>query len=294
MREIRILEGESVERLYGAFMGAFADYAVPVSWSLDEFAESNARRGLDLSISLGAYEGERILGFILNGRGSWGGRPAAYDLGTGVLPEARGGGLSGELAARLVGFLPGRGIARYVLEVLRDNAPAIKTYERAGFRVSRLLECPGGSFVEPGLPEPVGLEILELPAGAAFPRSLFASFRDWEPTWQNSDDSVARMPGRLVVLGARLEGEILGGLVAGVNGSIWQLAVARGARRRGIGTALLRALAARSGPSLRYVNVQANDEASLGLLARAGISGGPGQYEMTRELGDSGPSSPLP
>lgn len=284
MRDIRILGGESLERLYGAFMGAFADYAVPVSWSVDEFAESNARRGLDLSLSLGAYEGERIVGFILNGRGSWGGRPAVYDLGTGVLPEARGGGLSGELAARLVDFLPGRGIERYVLEVLRDNAPAIKTYERAGFRVSRHLECPGGSFADPGLPEPGGLEIVELPAGPAFPRGLFASFRDWEPTWQNSDDSVVRMPGSLVALGARLDGRLAGHAIASPKGTIWQLAVARGERGRGIGAALLHELSLRVGPVLRYINVQADDKATLGLLARCGISDGVGQFEMTRAL----------
>ena len=101
------------------------------------------------------------------------------------------------------------------------------------------------------------------------------------------------MPGSLVVLAAQERSEVLGGLVSGKNGTIWQLAVAPKARGQGIGTALLRSLAARVGPSLRYVNVQADDAATLGLLARAGISGGPGQYEMTRELGGVGGSSHL-
>jgi ribosomal protein S18 acetylase RimI-like enzyme len=284
MPDIRNLEGESSENLYKVFMEAFSDYSQPITWSREDFEESNARRGLDLSLSLGAYEDGRMLGFILNGRGSWAGKPAAYDLGTGVLPGARGSGLAGLLAGRLVSFLGAKGFQTYVLEVLRDNAAAIRTYEKAGFRVTRRFECPRGSFADPGKPEPRGLVITDLPGGRLFPRDRISAFRGWEPSWQNSDDSVERTPGKLVVLGALMEDRLVAYLVAGTNGSIWQLAVAPELRRRGLGTALLRALAARVGPELRYINVQADDEASLALLASCGVAEGPGQFEMTREL----------
>ncbi len=282
--ELRSLDGESGEKLYETFMAAFADYSVPMTMSRADFDESNARRGLDPSISLGAYEGDRLVGFIMNGRGRWAGRPAAYDLGTGVLPEARGAGLSGTLARRLVEFLPSRGLELYVLEVIRDNLPAFKTYEKAGFAVTRLLECPDGRFADSGRPAPAGLELVELPGGAAFPRSEVAAFRDWEPTWQNSDDSIARTTGRLVILGARLEGRLAACLVASPKGTIWQLAVDRSLRGRGIGSALLRELARRAGADLRYINVQADDAETLRFLAARGIGAGVGQYEMTRVL----------
>lgn len=285
MTEIRSLADEEAGRIFEAFMAAFADYSVPVTWSRADFEESNARRGFDGSISLGAYEGRRLLGFVLNGAGTWGGKRAAYDLGTGVLPEARGAGLSGNLASRLVDFLPTRGYGLYVLEVIRDNLPALKTYEKAGFRITRSLECPGGSFVDPGKTWPAGLELVDLPCGKDFPREQVSAFREWEPTWQNSDDSIERMPARLVALGARLDGRLVGHAVAAPNGTIWQLAVARGERGKGIGTALIRGLAGRLGPALRYINVQADDQATLGLLSGCGIGPGVGQYEMTRELG---------
>lgn len=284
MSEIRNLSDEDEGRIYDAFMAAFADYSVPVTWSRADFDESNARRGFDRSISLGAYEGSRIVGFVLNGSGTWGGAKAAYDLGTGVLPEARGDGLSGTIAAELLRFLPGLGFRRYVLEVIRDNLPAFRTYEKAGFRISRELECPEGSYADPGIPAPAGLEIVDLPLGHAFPRATLSSFRDWEPSWQNSDDSIARMPGSLVALGARLDGHLAGHVVASPKGTIWQLAVAREERGRGIGAALLHELSLRVGPVLRYINVQADDRSTLGLLARCGIREGVGQYEMTREL----------
>lgn len=299
MFEFRTLDSESPARRYAAFMEAFSDYSVPVAWSEAEFDAANARRGADWSLSLGAYEGGRLVGFVMSGSGEWGGRKAAYDMGTGVVPSARGSGLAGLLAERLKGLLAERGVGLYLLEVIRDNAPALKTYERAGFRKTRDFECSEGTFVDPGKAPPEGVAVGEL---AAFPRAEAAAMRDWEPSWQNSDASVARNPTPLVILGAReasapggagsgapgaagaAAGRLLGYAVASPSGTIWQLAVAREARRRGIGTALLRGLAARTGGALRYINAQSDDAGTRTLLARSGIREDVGQYEMTLEL----------
>lgn len=194
MQELMTLESESLEVVYGAFMEAFSDYSVPVSWSFEEFRASCLRRGVDLSISLGAREEGRLVGFVLNGRGTWAGAPAVYDT------------------------------------------------EAAAAR------------------------------------------RDWEPSWQNSDDSVRRAVEPLVVLEARFEGRSAGRLIASRNGTIWQLAADQDLRGRGIGTALLRTLASRTDSSIRYVNVQSDDGATLGLLRSCGIGPGVGHYEMVREL----------
>jgi ribosomal protein S18 acetylase RimI-like enzyme len=85
-------------------------------------------------------------------------------------------------------------------------------------------------------------------------------------------------------LEARLGGAAAGHLAAAPNGTIWQLAVRPDCRREGGGPALLRALARRTGAALRYVNVQADDAGTLGLLASCGIGPGVGQYEMILEL----------
>lgn len=297
MLETRTLDSESPARRYAAFMEAFSDYSVPVTWSEAEFDAANARRGADWSLSLGAYEGGRLEGFVMSGSGEWGGRKAAYDMGTGVLPSARGSGLAGLLAERLKALLAERGIGLYLLEVIRDNAPALKTYERAGFRKTRDFECSEGAFVDPGKAPPKGVAIDEL---ATFPRAEAAAMRDWEPSWQNSDASVARNPTPLLILGAReasagrgapgsagsgaAAGRLLGYAVASPSGTIWQLAVAREARRRGIGSALLRALAARTGDTLRYINAQSDDSGTRTLLSRSGIREDVGQYEMVLEL----------
>jgi ribosomal protein S18 acetylase RimI-like enzyme len=284
MPEIRSLAGESGNRIFEAFAAAFADYSVPVDMSKADFDEDNARRGLDPAISLGAYQGDRLVGFVMNGRGTWAGRPAAYDVGTGVLPEARGAGLAGTLAARLVEFLPSRGLELYVLEVIRDNLAAFKTYQKAGFCVTRSLECLRGAYADTGRSPPAGLDIVELPSGKDFPCAAAGACRDWEPTWQNSDESIARTPGRTIAVGAQLDGKLSGYIVSSPNGVLWQLAVGREHRGRGIGSALLRELARRVGPSMRYINVQADDIECLRFLTARGLRKWVGQYEMLREL----------
>lgn len=288
--ELHSLEGVGLSRLYEAFMAAFADYAVPIRWSAEEFALSNKRRGYDPSVSLAAFEEGRIVGFVLNGRGRWEGREAVYDLGTGVLAEARGSGLAGRLASRIIEDLPALGIERYVLEVIRENLPAYKTYLKAGFAVTRSLECHEGSFVDPGTPKPAGVTVRELGDGGAFPRDQARAMRDWRPAWQNDDAAIARAPELVRVFGAFEGDRLVGYLVGQGDGLIWQLAVAGPSRRRGVGTALVRALAAgRAGadgkaPRLRYINIQADDIASMALMDKAGAPRTVGQFEMTLEI----------
>ena len=288
------LEGQSSETLYQAFMEAFADYAVPINVTMDDFLAMQRRRGVSYAASVGAFDGDRIAGFIFNGDGDWKGRRCAYDAGTGVLPAYRGGGLSGALAAESLRLLRTLGFERWLLEVLVDNEKAIRTYRKAGFTTTRRFSCPDGSVPDAAAHLSDLAAAARVRIGPLMDRdvSRFASWRIWEPSWQNSDASLARTPETLRLLGAwdaaashYGDEEPVGYIVATAKGSVFQLAVRPDARRRGIGRTLVAALAALTpGHKVRCVNVQADDEATLGLLAGMGISGGPDQWEMELEL----------
>lgn len=309
MQSIRFrdLGSLSPEAALPAFIEAFSDYPVPVRPSLEDFDAMQRRRGVSYAASLGAFEGERLVGFIFNGTGSRGGVPCAYDAGTGVVPSHRGRGLSKALAAETETLLRGLGFQAWLLEVLVENARAAGVYEAAGFRRTRRLRCLSGPAFGAGRGEALaaaraalmaaearGLAVVE-PAG---PLDEPRAWRDWEPTWQNSDESLARTPERLVTLVAeRRSGsarEAVGFLASTSTGSVAQLVVRPDARRDGVGTALLAALAAKvlaareepDGPTapFRYVNVQADDEASLRLLEAVGLTEARDQWEMLREL----------
>ncbi|HRZ88309.1 MAG TPA: hypothetical protein P5117_02385, partial [Spirochaetia bacterium] len=141
MQEFMTLEAESLQVVYAVFMEAFSDYSVPVTWSFEEFRASCLRRGVDLSISLGAREDGRLVGFVLNGRGTWGGMPAAYDAGTGVgFREAEEAGLVEK--DRLAQLLRGKRTRSLEPEARDREAGPLARLERD--RPAVLLQALGG------------------------------------------------------------------------------------------------------------------------------------------------------
>ncbi len=54
-------------------------------------------------------------------------------FGMATLPAARGKGAARDVLAALAGWAAARGTGRMYLQVERDNAPALRSYERAGF-----------------------------------------------------------------------------------------------------------------------------------------------------------------
>jgi len=275
------------EALYEAFLDAFSDYAVPITSTLEEFLAMHRRRGVSYEASVGAFYGEKLVGFIFNGEGEWGGVRCAYDAGTGIVPAYRGRGLSKALASEASTRLRSLGFARWLLEVLVENEKAIRTYAGAGFVRTRRFSCLSGTVADAAqtaerLAAKAGVRVRALERGDT---ARFAPWRDWEPSWQNSDASVARSPERLVVLGAYELDEPVAYAVATDKGSVFQLAVRPDARRRGIGRAVAAAIAAGNADgSLRYVNVQSDDEGTLGLLASLGIANARDQWEMAKEF----------
>ena len=134
---IRPLDGISMDYLHQVSNAAYADYVEPVNLSREQLQYLLERRGFRAELSLGAFIGEDMVGFVFNGTGSWNGLPTAYDTGTAVLPEWRRKGVSTRLFQVLLPLLRGAGIRQYLLEVIRTNTGAVELYRKSGFEVFR-------------------------------------------------------------------------------------------------------------------------------------------------------------
>ena len=284
MTEYSPLDKTSFEMIYNSFVTAFSDYFVAMTFSPDSFRGMNVMRGVDSSASLGAFEDGGLIGFTLNGVGQWNGRLTAYDAGTAVFKDFRGRGISKEMFRRLLPLLKGRGIERYLLEVITANEGAFKLYRGLGFNVTRRFVCmkykPGALRASVG----TDARIMDVPA------------RDWPslradmekdsaflPSWQNSWDSVLRLPGNFTVKAVYCGDQLAGyGIVARASGSIPQLWVKSVYRRAGFGSVLLRALSAsaQTGGALSWVNVDEKAAGTIGFLEASGFERGLSQYEM--------------
>jgi ribosomal protein S18 acetylase RimI-like enzyme len=122
-------------------------------------------------------------------------------------------------------------------------------------------------------------------------RNLVATFGDhvdWQPSWENTFHAIDRIPDELLMFGAFTGGECVGIIVYTPQFNwIMTLAVKRPHRRRGVGSALVRHLAAHPAigvPKVRMINVQASDSGMLAFLVGLGFTRWVDQYEMACRL----------
>ena len=100
--------------------------AYPTPWSRAMFASELAK---PTSICLGAFEGDELVGYIVNSRyvDAW------HVMNVAVDPDHRRRGIATQLLAHLFELTHGDERRGYTLEVRITNDAAIRLYERLGF-----------------------------------------------------------------------------------------------------------------------------------------------------------------
>lgn len=275
------LASTSFSAISSAFDEAFGDYSVAFAPSAGWLGEMMRRRGVRLDLSVGVWEEERLLAFTLNGLGSWLGETTGYDSGTGVVPDFRGRRLTALMLEKTEELLGGAGATQYLLEVLQSNDKAIRAYRGAGFETTRELRC--WAFDAPHAAAPTGVVIAE---GAAGDLRSMAAMRDSQPSWQNSDESIERAGDPRVTLLARDSEGVAGrAILFPATNDLAQFAVAKRARRRGIGRALVAAARAKCGRSIRILNIDSHDAGTNAFLEAAGATEIVQQFEMIKRIG---------
>ncbi len=278
------LDRVSKEQLYQTFLEAFSDYALDSSHVTEEGLSARAEKNaVDYDLSVGAFAGDRMVGFIVIGVDLWQGELAAFDAGTGIVPEFRGEGLAKRMLDHALPALRARGVTRFLLEVLKDNDRAIRAYRKAGFDPTREFGCfslPLAS-VRSATGAPADIAIRPIDRKAV---SSLAGEADWQPSWENSFPSIERSPDELLTLGA-FRDEMLVGAIAFSPALNWILTivVGRGERRKGIGSALVRALVAKlpaGAKAIQITNIDRSDSGMLAFLERIGFEHWVDQYEM--------------
>jgi ribosomal protein S18 acetylase RimI-like enzyme len=263
---IRSLAGVGWDELAAGFNAAFSDYAVPVAMTAAGLAAMQQRRGYVAAASVGAYDGDRLVGFVMTCLDG----DRAYNSGTGVIPSHRRGGLARRLVDAVIEAAPA---AEYVLEVIETNHHAAELYRRCGFATRRRLAC----FTYAAAPAPVPIAA---PAIAAPDLAAIAAHADVELSWQNTVASIRRAPEPPVVLGDERGAAV----VFPDSADLPLLAVAPAHRRQGHGRRLLAAAAARCRRPLRILNVDDRGAEILALLAAVGATPTVHQLEMARSI----------
>ncbi len=286
--DVRFLSGYALSDIYPVFMKAFGDYVRDVSHITEySFINRAIKNGVDFDLSVGAFDGDEMVGFTLVGTDDHEMNNVAFDAATGIITEHRGKGL----AKRMFDFAEPRlrkeGLERFILEVMQENIPAIKAYQKVGFAVERELISYELSFERARLDQKPG-ETIEIHGLPKKELSLYAEFFDWQPSWENSLSSIARIENEVLLLGARYQGMRAGILVYyPMLNWILCLAVHKDFRRQYVASSLLAYLVNQIEDkvnSVKLINVQGSDEGMRGFIEKVGFKHYFSQYEMYKEM----------
>ena len=151
--EIRNLASCPLEVIVQATLESFADYPLEFPSDVDYFRHSFAKARVDFRYSWGAFHEGRLVGTAINGLDVRGVEQVVYSKSVGVVPEFRGRGLVDQLYAAMWPGLRALGVEKCQLEVIPENARAIRVYERIGFVEGRRWQAFKGRLDLAGLPE---------------------------------------------------------------------------------------------------------------------------------------------
>jgi len=280
--KIKPLSGIGIETIHKTFTEAFSDYAEPFTLSVDQLQHMIERRGYCADLSFGAFADGELVGFTLNGIGRWNSHLTAYDTGTGVIKTFRQQGIAARIFDDSLPVLRAKGVSQYLLEVIKTNTNAIDLYKKAGFQITREFNyfVSEKKHVRWGDTQKAGnVTLLEINDADW---SILESFWDFQPSWQNSIESINRKRDHFTMLGLFLENDIVGyGIIERDTGDIPQLAVKGGFRRKGIATTLISSLMEYSGSdTVKMINTLHDSVPINSFLRHIQLDPGFGQYEM--------------
>jgi GNAT superfamily N-acetyltransferase len=211
----------------------FESYIVPIQFDTFMFLNMLCKDGIDLTASRVLITDDQPCGIALIARRGWTSRLAAM----GIAKERRGTGAGSWFMDQLIEEACQRGERELSLEVIEQNEPAVKLYQKSGFQtVRRLIGLIRKDAEEKELEPLQEVDLREM-------GRLISQHGLSDLPWQLSGESIAQMnpPARAYCKGPAYVAISNPGAEHVV---IWSLLVEERARGNGLGTDMLRSIIA--------------------------------------------------
>ena len=279
------LQEVPIQHIADTFNLAFSDYVVPMHFTEAQLKEKLLRDGINLEHSVGAFAEGKLVGYILQGIGTWEGKNTAYNGGTGVVPAYRGRKLTQQLYEYSFPRLQEVGVEQCLLEVLQTNQPAVKTYRALGFKPTRKLISYKGTFSRTLPAEKENNPAIRIQKVSSIDWPKLKNFWDYSPSWQYSIDALQRVRHVTKLYEVTANNNLIGyGAVNQNTNRIAQFAIAPAFRRKGLGIQLFRELIAGLTGPVVIMNVAEDNLATNQFLVAGGLHPYITQIEMVLGL----------
>ncbi len=284
MIQIKSLKGIHFDLIFTAFNAAFHDYEIKID--KEELQSMLNRRGFVSDLSFAAFKDDQIVAFTLNGIGTFNGLKTAYDTGTGTIEEFRGQGLASQIFEYSIPFLKEAKVSQYLLEVLQHNTKAVSIYKKLGFEISREFNYFVQAQNEINLKLNKTLPSYKIELTDIGKCESKKAYGDFNPSWQNSFESISRDTSRFKFMGAYQEDDLLGFCIfEPSSGDITQISVNKTHRRKGIASCLLgEVLKYNQHDSVKIINTEINCDSINEFLLSHSIPQSGKQFEMIKQL----------
>jgi ribosomal protein S18 acetylase RimI-like enzyme len=261
------LQETSLEIIADTFTRAFENYFIPLTISPAQLADKIKAENINLGLSIGCFDEDKLIGFILVGLDMKDGHRYAYNAGTGVLHNYRGQKMAANMYRQLIIKFHGLNIHHHVLEVIKENTVAVKLYQQCGFQIRHTYYCYQGKFKNDGSVHQYAMTEIDFKDIAALADQL-----DFKPTWQNSLSTIERA-GFYSVIGCFVNQQLAGYIVYDKSsGKVRQFAVKRDYRKMGIGSALFHHVQKVIGDKKIVITyIEINDQATNAFLHNGGL-----------------------
>ncbi len=283
MIKIRTLENTAISEILSCFNLSFSDYLIPFHLELKQLESKLLADNINLNISPGAFKEGKLIGFVLHGVKEKKNIKIAYNGGTGVIPTERGQQLTPKMYDFILPKLIEKQFNTVILEVISNNIPAIKSYEKIGFQSIRQLNCYKGELQIKGINNEIDIKPIDNPNW-----ELLSQIGEVLPTWQNAHEAIGKLAESMICLGAYSKGKLCGYAVLNtINNRIIQIAVESKMRTQRIGSTLLDYIQRNYSPKTSMINVDNTFDSINSFLVKSGLGLSLQQVEMSLRLESS-------
>lgn len=269
----------SAEKLTALFNQAFAEYFVKIEFTPEILAEKIASEDICSGLSVGLFDNGKPVGFMLHGVRERAGKKVAYNAGTGVIKAYRGQSATKKMYEYQIPLLKQNGVSEIELEVIAENIPAIRSYEKAGFKKTANLCCFKGNPTRAETEIPVAIKKIDSPDLVAFQQ-----FWNWKPSWQNDTNTLLKLAS-FDTFGAFVDDQFAGYISGNLERArVFQFAVAPAFRNKKIGNVLFHHFADTSGDAINVNNIDDPTQQTQTFLKKIGLKYALSQHKMNLKI----------
>ncbi len=279
------LENISIEKIGATLNDAFSQYFVKIDFTNLMLQEKFLEEDFNPKYSVGAFDGEELVGVILHGFRIVNGEKWIYNMGTGVRFSHRGQQLTKKMYEYVIPNLKNEGIFNVKLEVIQGNDSAIRTYKAVGFKAHCFYVCYKLSEESRGISHLLFIGKQSIGDIETVNPIEINKMLDMEPSWSNNMTAIQNNNAGLRNIGYLLNDKLIGYACLNANsGRIKLLVVHPDYREQGIGKQILNYLKLNTDKPLSVINIDEKGENASRFLKNNGFIPTVKQFELRMKL----------